>query len=165
MKNHLCPGAVLFPLLFMFAAAGCQEVGTTAGIGVATVETGAESLRQGAGQLGNIATLGIFERLGTGKQRSSLLREVRDLRAHMSRLERYLTERRVRLAPKDDSALRRADENIASARRRLREKEFSRGDAREIYGGLDRARGTFNLIHQRYGAPRYTGHVGQVAPN
>jgi hypothetical protein len=57
MKNHLCPGAALFPLIFLLAAAGCQEVGTAAGRGVATVETGAESLRQGAGQLGNIATL------------------------------------------------------------------------------------------------------------
>lgn len=165
MKNYLRPGAALFPLIFMLAAAGCQEVGTAAGVGVATVETGAESLRQGAGQLGNIATLGIFERMGTGKQRSSLLREVRDLRAHMTRLESYLKERRVRLAPKDDSALLRADEDIDSARRRLRDKGFSRDDARKIYGGLDRARGIFNLIHQRYGAPRYTGHVGQVAPN
>lgn len=156
---HAPPILLLLTLGPALDGCGGTGVGDADPLGgpVAAVESGSEAIRQGVGQIGDIVTGGIVSGATSRRQLQEAAREHRELAAHLERLERFFRRRKIHLSDDDERALERARAGLADAARALRASGAKAGP--DLYRPLDRARGTFNRLAERYGAPPYEGYI------
>jgi len=161
MRKNLSALAILLLVSLGHTLTGCGGTGVgdadPLGGPVAAVESGSEALRQGVGRVGDIVTGGIVSGAAARRQLQEVEREHRELAAHLDRLERFFSLRKIRLSADDERALERARADLDDAARALRASDAKAGSA--LYRPLDRTRGTFNRLADRYGAPPYEGYI------
>lgn len=132
--------------------AGCQGAPQA-------VDTGAQAIGKGVEGLGRAATERVVGRLLTDRSRTDLLREQRELREHMGKVEGAILQGRLLLSDRERRILQDAKDSLAAAGRQLEAPRIPLELGLRVQAELDKVREAFSVLRQRHNIPAYSGFV------
>lgn len=146
-------------LLLSGCQGASQAVEETVRLPVQAVGAGVQAVGKGVEGVGKTATEGVVGRLLTDRSRADLLREHRELGAHMGKVESHIIQGRVLLSEGERGILRSAKDGLAAAGRQLEPERIPLELGLRVQSQLDKVREAFQVLRQRHPIPAYTGFV------
>jgi hypothetical protein len=105
-------------------------------------------------------TGGVIGKLLTDRSRRDLLRELRELRAHLAKVEKEAERKNIR--EKDFLLVRGARDRLAAAGRQLGAQRIPLDLGLRVAKQFDKVRATFGLLSQQYNTSPYEGFIAPL---
>jgi hypothetical protein len=147
-------------VLLLFGCQGAsQAVEETVRLPVQAVGAGVRAIGKGVEGVGRTATEGVVGRLLTDRSRAELLREHRELSAHMGKVEGQIIQGRILLSEGERGILQGAKDGLAAVSRQLEPERIPLELGLRVQSQLDKVREAFQVLRQRHPIPAYAGFV------
>ncbi len=102
---------------------------------------------------------GFMGQILPARNRSDLLREHREVSAHLTKVGNDIHRRNISLGTEEQLILRNSRDTLANVGRQLQSTRIKKGTANEIFKQLDKVESSFGIFYRRYKTPPYLGFL------